>query len=197
MSLQLSEADLHNQDILAKKLITLAEIVVRKHFYVSVNEKEDLVSVGVLKALSMINSGTFSESKGNFATFIYTGMRNDMHNYLYHQNKFNTIDIEEMVDEGRDDNYFQNREYLIEYSLIHSVCMQFSRAFGDSLEYHLIKQMALDGYTIIGIKKDRSIIVGENDILLDRYSDEVKDDIIDRLIGIILWKKREHSMSDF
>ena len=60
MSLHLSEKDLENPDVLANKLITLAEIVVRKHFYSSSHEKEDLVSIGVLKALSMINDGNFA-----------------------------------------------------------------------------------------------------------------------------------------
>ena len=107
MALHLSEKDLGNPDVLAGKLITLAEIVVRKHFYSSINEKEDLVSIGVLKALNMINDGKFSKKKGNFATFIYTGMRNDMHNYLYHQNKFNLVDIDTMIDSGSGDFYFE------------------------------------------------------------------------------------------
>ena len=51
MALQLSEEDLVNEEVLASKLVTLAEIVVRKHFYASVSEKDDLVSIGVLKAL--------------------------------------------------------------------------------------------------------------------------------------------------
>ena len=65
MGLQLSEKDLHNEDVLAKKLITLAEIIVRKHFYASVNEKEDLVSIGTIGLIKGIN--TFKGDKKIFS----------------------------------------------------------------------------------------------------------------------------------
>ena len=65
MALQLSEEDLVNEEVLASKLVTLAEIVVRKHFYASVSEKDDLVSIGVLKSLSMIGDQKFVKLNGN------------------------------------------------------------------------------------------------------------------------------------
>ena len=145
MALHLSEKDLGNPDVLANKLITLAEIVVRKHFYSSSHEKEDLVSIGVLKALSMINDGNFSTKKGNFATFIYTGMRNDMHNYLYHQNKFNLVDIDTMIENGSGDFYFEKESCTIEYGIIHAVCMKFERSFGGFLEDKVISVLSENG----------------------------------------------------
>ena len=59
MALQLYEDDLLNEEVLSTKLITLAEIIVRKHFYASREDKEDLVSIGVLKAVRMIHSDNF------------------------------------------------------------------------------------------------------------------------------------------
>ena len=199
MALQLSEEDLVNEEVLASKLVTLAEIVVRKHFYASVSEKDDLVSIGVLKALSMIGDQKFVKSKGNFASFLYTGMRNDMHNYLYHQNKFNTVDIDDMahdiVDESAVCNVEMLDEYSIEYSLIHIVCMRFAPLFGDFIEGQVIDCLRASGFSIVGMRADyytHLVSYCNNDILKDSYSEDVRDDVIGRLVGLILWKKREH-----
>lgn len=192
MSLHLSEKDLENQDLLANKLITLAEIVVRKHFYSSINEKEDLVSIGVLKALTMINEGNFSKKKGNFATFIYTGMRNDMHNYLYHQNKFNLVDIDTMIDSGSGDFYFEDESCTIEYGIIHAVCMRFSRSIGDFLEDYVISVLSDNGYCVVGMGDSRPHAHNFcKEGISKKYDKETLEDIISRVVGIVLWKKRE------
>lgn len=195
MGLQLSEKDLHDENVLAEKLITLAEIIVRKHFYASVNDKEDLVSIGVMKALCMIKDEKFSPSKGNFTTYLYTGMRNDMHNYLYHQNKFNTVDIDEMMETGKDETYFQNDVINVDYSLVHTVCMKFSPFFGDSIEINVLKSITEFGFEVEGILSNNPI--GNtfsycNDILEEEYGSNIRDDMIGRLIGLILWEKKEH-----
>ena len=193
MALKLTEADLSNPDRLAEKLKTLSEIIVRKHFYASVNEREDLISIGILKALTLISEGKFSSERGNFATFLYTGMRNDMHNYLYHQNKFNVVDIEEADKEGEDDLYFDQEVVYIDYSLIHSVCMRFSRTFGDSIEGFVIEGLLDSGFEIRGMRETNShASLSFSDILADRYGENVRDDMVGRIIGVILWKRKEH-----
>lgn len=193
MALQLSEKDLANPDVLAQKLITLAEIVIRKHFYASIRDKEDLVSVGVLKAYEMINSGNFDVSKGNFMTYLYGGLRNSMHNHLYHEYKFNAEDIEEILDYGREDLYFNNDEVYISYSLIHTVCMSFMPVFGDNIEYPVINALEDMGYTIKGMKEDNknpsAFLYCDN--IVYEYGKEAEDDVISRIIGIILWKKKD------
>lgn len=194
MALHLTEKDLEDQDLLASKLITLAEIVVRKHFYSSINEKEDLVSIGVLKALTMISEGKFSTKKGNFATFIYTGMRNDMHNYLYHQNKFNLVDIDTMIESGSGDYYFEDESCTIEYGIIHAVCMRFSRSIGDFLEDYVMSVLSDSGYHVVGmgdLRPHANSFCKEGNA--DRYTKEVLDDIVSRVVGLVLWKKRERS----
>lgn len=197
MSLQLSEADLGNPDALAQKIMTLAEIVVRKHFYASENEKEDLRSIGILKAYTMLSEGNFDNSKGNLATYLYTGMRNDMHNYLYHQNKFNLTDIDNLIEDGSEDTYFQDDTVYLEYGLVHSVCIKFFPAFGDAIEADVIETLKNLGYTITGMiasECDRALSCC-NDILLDRYGKEAKEDIIGRLVGLIIWKRCERGES--
>lgn len=193
MSLQLSEKDIENPEELGKKLMTLAEIVVRKHFYASSEEKEDLVSIGVVKALEMIKEGTFSSNKGNFATYIYTCMRNEMHNYLYHVNKYKQVDLDELINSGKEDTYFEDGTISIEYGLVHLVCMRFSKYFGDDLETCVLNELENRGFSISGMYKDPYIsYTYESSILEDTYGKEIKDDVIDRIIGVVLWKKKKH-----
>lgn len=194
MSLQLSEKDLENQDVLAEKLITLAEIVVRKHFYASLQDKEDLVSIGVLKALTMISSGNWDKSKGNFMTYIYTGMRNDMHNYLYHENKFDTTDLDVLSDRGKEDEYFESDEVFMSYSLIHSVCLNFIPSFGDNIERLVLLELEEMGYVIKGRVEPVSAYSYCCDLVVDEYGEDAQKDIVSRIIGIILWKKKEYGI---
>lgn len=69
-------------------ILDLADIIIAKHFYInSALEKEDLKSIGVLKALEALNNGIFDKSKGSIKNYCYTGMRNEMKNYLYRMSK--------------------------------------------------------------------------------------------------------------
>ena len=196
MSLQLTSKDLENPDILGRKLITLAEIIIRKHFYASVNEKDDLVSIGLVKAYSMLQDNKFSSSRGNICTYLYTGMRNDMHNYLYHQNKFNLVDISCMIGTGVDDSYFEEDSYCIPYSVVHIVCMKFVKVFGEGIESDVIQRLTDVGFTVTGmVERDKNIkkrFVCRNDVLLDCFGIEAKEDVINRIVGLVLWKKKEH-----
>lgn len=198
MSLMLTEKDLQNEDELSKKLITLAEIVFRKHFYASSEEKEDLVSVGVLKAVKMINDNIFDKSKGNFATLIYTGMRNDMHNYLYHKNKFDLISLDCLLEEGKDDTYFERDIIALDYSIVHNVCLFFIKNFGDIIEERVISILEDIGFEIIftdDMKNYRdNNYVCSNDILTETYGKSVSEDMANRIVGLILWKISENSL---
>ena len=122
-------------------------------------------------------------------------MRNDMHNYLYHQNKFNTVDIDEMIETGYDEEYFQEDIIKVDYSLIHTVCMKFSPFFGDSIEMNVLKSITEFGFEVEGILPNNQIsntFSYCSDILEESYGTNVRDDMINRLIGLILWEKKEH-----
>lgn len=189
--LQLTERDLQNPDELGEKLMQLAEIIIRKHFYASYKDKDDLVSEGVLKALTLIDEGKWDRSKGSFVSFIYTGMRNSIHNYLYHQNKFPLIDPESLRDDGIEDLYFSDTECPISYGLVHSVCMKFFNAFGQGIEDSVIEKLKELGYTVQGRVQEPHYPRGYSSIISERYDDVTEDDIVGRLIGIILWKKKD------
>lgn len=205
MGLALTNKDLNDENALANKLVTLAEIIVRKHFYSSKEDKDDLVSIGVLKAISMIKSGRFDAKKGNLCTFLYTGMRNDMHNYLYHLNKLSTVNLDLLSNkEGIEDDYFNERydseRNLIEYSLVHLVCMEFSNVFGDNIESEILDKLNNSGFNVIGMCEEKETAHTYcccNDILKDKYDENVRDDVINRIVGIIIWKdKIEKELED-
>lgn len=190
MALQLYEDDLNNEEVLSKKLITLAEIIVRKHFYASTADKDDLVSIGVLKAIRMIHSDNFRSDKGNLCTFLYTGMRNDIHNYLYHKNKFDTVDIDNTFDDGgKSDFYFEDEVAKIDYSLIHLVCMKFSRQFGNFIEDEIIKKLKYYGFIIDGYIESCSN--EDKDVLVD---EAYKEEVIQRALGLLFWELKQHEM---
>ena len=189
MALQLYEDDLNNEEVLSEKLITLAEIIVRKHFYASTADKDDLVSIGVLKAIRMIHSDNFRSDKGNLCTFLYTGMRNDIHNYLYHKNKFETVDIDNTFDDGgKSDFYFEEEVAKIDYSLVHLICMKFSKQFGNFIEDEIIKKLKYYGFTIDGfVDKECS----NKEVRVD---DSYKEDVVQRALGLLFWELKQHEM---
>lgn len=63
-------------------------VVFRKHFYYITDKdlEQDLKQEGYLKAYELLADGNYDPSK-NLRTFIYTGVRNAMTNYLYHHKK--------------------------------------------------------------------------------------------------------------
>lgn len=196
MALQLSESDLKDPEVLGEKLMTLAEIVISRHYYASsARYFEDMRSIAVLKALSMIGAGYFDSKKGNFVTLLYSGMRNEVHNWLYHENKKEFVDIDTLPDQGEEANYFNDEDKIyISYSLIHSVCMSFMPAFGENIENKVIESLSDMGYNIKGRKAVSSPAFSYSynyDPIQDEYGESAEEEIISRLIGIILWKRKE------
>lgn len=78
-----------------KNLLTLCEVVMNTHYsYASPVDKEDLKSVGVLKALELLHNGDFDATRSSLKNYLYTGMRNEMKNYLYKNGKDVVVDDE-------------------------------------------------------------------------------------------------------
>ena len=73
----------------------IVTVVFRIHFYyiTDYDLEMDLKQEGYLKAYSLLAEGNYDPSK-NLRTFIYTGVRNAMTNYMYHTRKENHVDLE-------------------------------------------------------------------------------------------------------
>lgn len=81
-----------------KDLYKLAEIVMNCHFtYVSYNDREDLTSVAILKAISFIKESEFDPTRSSLKNVLYTAMRNEMKNTLYRMSKDTPVDDEILI----------------------------------------------------------------------------------------------------
>ena len=70
----------------------IVTVVLRIHFYYITDPElqNDLKQEGYLKAYELLAKGDYDPNR-NLRTYIYTGVRNAMTNYMYHSNKENHI----------------------------------------------------------------------------------------------------------
>lgn len=181
MSLMLTEDDLQHPEILGEKLLNLAEIVVRKHFYASYNMLDDLRSVAVLKAMKSIREGKYDKSKGAFYNYIYTGMRNEIHNFLYHENKYVPVEDMQKYDVSKEIEYFQESDVCeIDIRIVSLVCDKF-KSFGD-VRYLVVSMLKDMGFSIRGECSEGSCLIEEV------YGEGTLDSTIGKLCGCVVWE---------
>ena len=75
--------------------------------------KADLFQIGYLKAYELLNNGNYDPTM-SFRNFIYTGVRNEMHNALYHINKMKTVDLEQLDKYDNIVGYHEMGDYNVE-----------------------------------------------------------------------------------
>lgn len=73
----------------------IVTVVFRIHFYYVQDKdlEQDLKQEGYLKAYELLSLGNYDPTK-NLRTFIYTGVRNAMSNYMYHHRKESHSNLE-------------------------------------------------------------------------------------------------------
>ena len=54
---------------------------------VNVSDREDLISVGMLKCIELVKNTKFDPTRSSLKNYLYTGVRNEMKNYLYKTSK--------------------------------------------------------------------------------------------------------------
>lgn len=109
-----------------KNIKDLCDIVIYKHFsYTSKQDREDLISVGTLKIVELLNKGVFDETKSSLKNYLYTGVRNEMKNYLYRNTKDIAVedDILISVNEVGEDS-LHTEVGIISNEIIHEICMR-------------------------------------------------------------------------
>lgn len=130
-------------------ITNVVTVVLRIHFYYVSNEDliEDLKQEGYLKAYELLAQGNYDPSK-SLRTFIYTGVRNAMTNYMYHHNKESHLDVDDIdgalwqsFKDITKDNFWKGKifyinedisdeDFNIEMSLILDTCEKY-KMFGD------------------------------------------------------------------
>ena len=108
-----------NSNSVEAMINNIVTVVLRIHFYYVTNYDliQDLTQEGYLKAYELLADGNYDPNK-NLRTFIYTGVRNAMTNYLYHHKKENHLDLETISSSNWQnyekvtlDGYWKNKVY--------------------------------------------------------------------------------------
>ncbi len=185
MAFRLYECDLDSEE-LPEKLQDLASIVYTRHYYANSSEKEDLLSTGVLKAYELLAAGHWDKSKGSLLNFLYSGMRNEMHNYLYRNKNKREICYEDFHNESVEDSYFEMDFISIPKCIIESVCREF-RTYGD-VSLFVEKDLRKSGFKVSINEKG-----GEDSEcnLRGGFGKDFYRDLIRRLSGAVIWKSME------
>lgn len=88
--------------------------------------KEDLKQEGFLKAYEMLKTGNYNPQR-DLRTYIYTGVRNSMTNFLYHHKKESNLDIDDFYSL---EDKSEVCSYNIDLNLLHRVCLKYIN-YGD------------------------------------------------------------------
>lgn len=178
-----------NSNSVEAMISNIVTVVLRIHFYYVTNYDliEDLKQEGYLKAYELLAEGNYDPNR-NLRTFIYTGVRNAMTNYMYHNKKeaHDTLDLISSPTwqnyEGVAQNsywknkiYCENDDYVhsydIDLSIVYEICNKYSM-FGDYLDITLKELKNMGVYSgPVNLNKDI------------KYLDTVKTAII----GEIFW----------
>jgi hypothetical protein len=181
---ELYEEDLNNLEVLAGKLMQLSSIVYSRHYYASEREKQDLISVGTLKAYSLVTAGGWDKNRGPLLTYLYSGVRNEMHNYLYRGSR--EVCYGDFYEDSKDDDYFESELLNIDTKVIEDVCSGF-KGYGNIVD-SVIRGLREMGFTIVG-----GATKGKQEEGTGRFDMEFMDDFISRMCGAVLWKRMEYS----
>ena len=185
MAFKLYESDLDSEE-LPEKLQDLASIVYTRHYYANTSEREDLLSTGVLKAYELLAAGHWDRSRGSLLNFLYSGMRNEMHNYLYRNKNKREVCYEDFHNESVTDSYFEADFISIPRCVIDSVCKEF-RIYGN-IEGFVAKHLKKNGFVVSISERGGE----DNDCSLrGGFGREFYQDLIQRLSGAVIWKSME------
>lgn len=114
------------------KMLKLSEIVYQRHFSSLSNDKEDLISIGVVKALHMLERGDFDAEKGSMMNYLYAGVRNSMYNHYmknisYGRKEVLTDVLPSVVSEVP----LYDLVYHVDFNMVYKPLYKFHRRFGD------------------------------------------------------------------
>lgn len=173
------EGEPHFDEEVTDELQQLAEIVCNNHFsYVGYHDREDLIYEGLAKGIELIRSKRFDPNYGApLMNFVYTGMRNEMTNYLYAKKR--EYPVEEFYGDQDMSTEIIIDGYNVECEWLESVTENFKRRWGD--------------YTgiLIDSLKDMGFNVKGNTKRFDRIK-KYKNSLLNKLVVLAIWKIREY-----
>jgi hypothetical protein len=152
----------------------IVQVVIATHFsYVTDRElRKDLSQTGFLKAYELLNNGNYDPNL-SLRNFLYTGVRNEIHNTLYHLGKIPTVSLDGLDVYDNVIGYRQVRDFTVQGKVVWDVVSKFS-LYGDyfpQVANYLNKLGIFDG-----VKYEET---------------EVDDTLTDGIITLTLWKLYE------
>lgn len=118
-----------NENITVYQMVENIVQVVFYTYYGYVKEqtlKEDMMQQGFMKAYELLNNGNYDPTM-SLRNFIFTGVRNEMHNMLYHLNKIPTVDLEQLDKYENVVGYYDTGDLTFEMKKIKEITDIFSR----------------------------------------------------------------------
>ena len=108
--------------------------------------KQDMFQTGYLKAYELLNNGNYDPTM-SLRNYIFTGVRNEMHNMLYHINKVSFVDLEKLDKYDNVVGYHDTGEYKVDTIFIKSICDKFNRhgSYFNSVANYLMDTGVLEG----------------------------------------------------
>lgn len=74
--------DDRTEDEWIKLLFSLAERVLNRYYYGYPLYRDDLIQEGVIQANGLVNQGDFDENRSTLYNYLFTGIRNQMSNFI-------------------------------------------------------------------------------------------------------------------
>lgn len=149
----------------------LCEVVLNTHYsYIRDPDlREDLKQEGYIKALELIKRGNYAPNH-NLRTYLYTGIRNEMRNFLYRDNRDSWYEI----DLNCCGSYqMETTFYELDYDLIYRICNKY-RLYGD--------------YRLLVIKYFRDLGLTVHAPKLVNKIEEPIEAVLQAIIGEIIWQ---------
>lgn len=170
-------------------IFNITEVVLRTHFYYVTDRdlQQDLMQEGYLKAYELLSSGNYDPYR-NLRTFIYTGVRNAMTNYMYHNNKEKHEDFDII-----DDSAWQQYKHVVSDSYYENKVYCYNNAESDIYTLRLEDiQLVCNKYKMFGNYISNVEEYFKNLGIYSGNSGEVKTEdenelILDAIKGEILW----------
>lgn len=171
------EGEPYISDKVTDEIQKLSEIVCNNHFgYVDYHDREDIIVEGILKALEMIYSKKFDPDYGApLRNFIYTGMRNEMKNYLYRKKR--EYPVEEFYGDQKKSPDIVIDTYEVDYNLFKDIIDRFKKRFGDYSGL-LVDELEDMGFDISNYKSV---------VRLTNYN----KNLLEKMVVMSIWKIRE------
>lgn len=151
----------------------VVQVVFNTHYnYIKDPElRQDMYQIGYLKAYELLNNGNYDPTM-SLRNFLYTGIRNEMHNTLYHLNKVTIVNLEVLDKYDNIVGFHETGDYDVDLEFIKSKIYKYNKfgSYYEGVVNYLIDLGILDCKKLTDNPEDR------------------KPELFEGLKSLILWE---------